>query len=194
MASWLESHAISPSLAAAVGVTGVRDGEITFTYGRSFVRVRGSDGITRQPSGERLSLYCPVGNRAAYVLLCEGEGDTLAAASVLCTDEGEPRDDLPAPLAGLMPVGIPGTGTPLRVICGELIAMGAEHVLVCFDGDVAGRNKQRAVLRELARYEIEAAPVHLPDDTDLADNLRAADDRTDWLAHQIADASTLAST
>lgn len=185
--SWLEAHAISPSLAAAVGVTGERGGEIRFPYGNPFVRTRGRDGVTRQPAGRRMTLYTPVSNRASYVLLCEGEGDTLAAASVLCDENAEPREDLPEPLQGLCPVGIPGASCPSRVICGELLAAGAHQVFVCMDGDHPGRAASTRIVRALPSVGIDALEVHLPDGTDLVDNLVAAENPTDYLATLLAD-------
>lgn len=191
--SWLTSHAVNPKLAAACGVTGEPGGTIEFRYGLSFTRYRRADGSMRQEPGKGTWLYWPCGGqRSAHsVLLTEGEGDTLAAASVLCEAKPqganlpalvEPRDGLPPSLAGLVPVGLPGCTTPLRVICGELIAAGTKQAFICLDADEPGQRATDRIRREMAQYDIEAIPVELPEDTDLADNLAAADDRTAYLA------------
>lgn len=187
--SWLASHAVNPELAAACGVTGERGGTIQFRYGLSFTRYRRADGSMRQEPGKGTWLYWPCGGqRSAHsVLLTEGEGDTLAAASVLCDDEGAPRDGLPPSLAGLVPVGLPGCTAPLRVICGELIAAGTKQAFVCLDPDEPGRRATDRIRRELAQYDIEAIPVGLPGE-DLADCLVTREERTDWLASLLADA------
>lgn len=191
--TWTGSHGINPKLARHCGVRPYATGRISFSYGEKYNRMRDPDGVTRQPKGIPLGLYWPVGKQGAHtVLLCEGEGDTLAAASILCDDEGNPRtfgdtglDNL---LAGVLPVGVPGLGTPTRVVCGELLAAGTKLAYVCMDGDTPGRqasDRYCAALQGLVG--IEATPLFLPENKDLSDVLTASQDPTWHLATLIAE-------
>lgn len=183
---WLRSHAINPSLAKVAGVCGTLGGKITFLYtapdGKKFYRERLANGDMHQPFEQSLCLYWPVGGRnAKKVLICEGEGDTLAAASVMWDGSGEPRADLPEPLTGLFPVGLPGLGAWRK----GLKELGdVETAYVCLDADADRWNDQKQKMvrgpgpetadklcGELARMGITTHRVNLPEGLDLADLL-----------------------
>lgn len=188
--SWLKAHAINPALARACGVTGELGGDIRFRCGVQYQRIRKPDGSMRQvPTGLGMRLYWPVGGdrNAHSVLLLEGEGDGLSAASVLCDSTGAPRENLPPPLAGLCPVVIPGTSTPPRVVCGELMAAGCSEVFICLDGDESGRLATSRYRAALGKLGIKVHAIWLPDNEDLAEHLVEKDDPTDFLATLIAD-------
>lgn len=198
--SYLLSHAILPEIAQAAKVTGKMGEKVHFLYhgSPSFIRTRLPDGSVRGPAGISLTTYWPTGRmQAASILLCEGEGDTLAAASVLCEARAgklEPRDFDKGTggyhvLQGLCPVGLPGVGMPARKVAAELMLSGAHEVYIALDGDDPGRRATERIVRALDALEISAIPVWLPDGKDLAECLAGfvADFRTDWLANLLAD-------
>jgi len=201
--SWLLSHAINPKLAAACQVAGSLGGKITFLYetptGERFYRERTPEGKMLQPKGQPLCLYWPVGGRASKtVLLCEGEGDTLAAASVLCDQYRQPFDHLPEPLLGLCPVGLPGANTPPATVVDEL--RNVKQVYLALDADRAGQEATDRLGPALLAAGIETYRVQLPEGKDLADCLlspwacdpyalslggKTTEYRTNWLAETL---------
>lgn len=183
---YLLSHGIDLELAAECGVRS--DGlNLYFPYeapdGTKYERARNMvDGITKQPAGRQLDVFWPLGKAAGMpILLCEGEADTLAAASVL------EATDHPM-LEGLCPVGIPGASFPMGRACRELGT--CRPIYVCFDPDEAGtKAAKRFVLESERRLTAKVVVCNLPDGKDLADCLvdQAPEDRADWLANLLAD-------
>jgi Protein of unknown function (DUF3631)/Toprim-like len=201
--AYFASHAIDPKIAAQVGV-GFRWGELTYPYGGNdtdpYVRARDLvNGKTIQPKGTKLEPWLPVGATGAFLLVCEGESDCLAAITALYeiidrSEDGEaiapelyPRDDLPQPLKGAVPVALPGAGA-----CHDLIVSRAGDraggMTIAFDGDPAGRNAAEKLRRNAEEMRIDASVVDLPDGRDLADVLAAADDPITALAELVAEA------
>jgi hypothetical protein len=182
---YLRSHAVDLNLAAEVGVTADHY-SISFPYARAdgthyYRRRTFSDGICRQPKGELLSMFWPLGVGARVpVILCEGEADTLAAASVVDSS------DHPL-LSDLCPVGVPGASFPATRVARDLRAAGVGRAYVVFDADEAGRKATARVSAELERKAIGVVPVELPDGTDLSDFLVAADNREEALGNLLAD-------
>lgn len=184
---YLLDHAIDRHLAREL--LRFHRGAFVFTYwredGTCFERRRPLNGTrTFQPEGTPLTLYCPLGRASGcYVLLCEGEPDTLAAASIL--------DKTTHPmLDGLCPVGLPGAATNPETVIEELAT--APMVYLALDADEAGRRATERLTKALRAASITTVPVALPDGTDLADNLVAAADRERWLATCLLDAELIA--
>ena len=163
---WLDSHAIDRELAREL--LGYQDDCLLFYYegpdGDSYARRRTADGKMLQPKGMPLSCYWPLGQAdGAWVLLCEGEGDALAAASIL------DKTDHVA-LNGLCPVGLPGTGAWKRAV-EELVDARVSRCYVCLDADDAGRGATAKLVPALTEAGIEVCPIELPEGYDLADLL-----------------------
>lgn len=193
-ADWLDAHAIDRDLAREL--LGWEDDCLLFYYegpdGEPYIRRRTEDGKCIQPKGVPLSCYWPLGQaEGAWVLLTEGEGDCLAAASIL------DKTDHVA-LNGLCPVGLPGTGAWKRAV-EELVAAEIPLCYICLDADEAGRGATEKLLPALTEAGIEACPIELPEGKDLADCLRAyhngpnGDGREDYLATLVADAEPVQS-
>lgn len=190
--AWMDSHGIDYRVAADCGLYATKQDTLFAPYTRSdgstFERYRiFPDGVWMQPKGESLCLWWPLGHaNHAHVLLTEGEGDTLAAASIL--------DKPHVALDGLCPVGIPGLGMGADRIAAELWARHTERVFVCLDGDEPGRKATKRIVAELTKVDIEANPIWLPDGKDLSEYLMHVEDITiagagaDALANLIADA------
>ena len=199
---WMDRHAIDYRVAATCGLHG-ENGTLyapyTPTMGETFERYRKfPDGVWKQPKGQELSLYWPLGRAwGAHVLLCEGEGDTLAAASILA-DTDHPQ------LNGLCPVGLPGATMNAERVAADLDYQGTKKVFVCLDADEAGTKATERIVGALTRISIPAFPVGLPTGFDLADFIMDARVRAntaiqtfgveyaeDQLAHLIADAEII---
>jgi hypothetical protein len=127
------AHAINPEIARVLGVTEA-DGELVYPYSdhhaNPYVRRRPLHGDrTFQPKGKKLVPWTPCGVDGV-ALICEGESDLLAVASVLYDvvdladeDDSEEEDlildrrrDLPPPLADIVPVALPGAGAAHKEI------------------------------------------------------------------------------
>ncbi len=193
---WMDDHGIRYETAADAGLWARQSptGEILFAPyidldGERFERYREfPDGVWKQPAGKQLRLWWPLGTAAsAYVLLCEGEGDTLAAASILDLD----GPDLPA-LNGLCPVGLPGAATPPKRVAAELLLHGTRHVYICLDGDEPGRKATHKLARVLIDLGVAVTPVYL-DGCDLAEYLTqdTASGRPYLLANLLGDADAV---
>lgn len=190
--AWMIAHAIDMRLAADLGLY-AESNRLHVPYeradGSTFERTRvfpGGDFI--QPKGEPLCLYWPLGRaRHASVLLCEGEGDTLAAASVL--------HSTPDPaLNGLCPVGLPGASMNAERVAEELAATEARVVYLALDNDDAGERATQKLIPELARRRMTPAPLVFPY-KDLSEALEAhlhhpeiGDVRDGFLEHAIREA------
>lgn len=183
---YLLSHGISLELAKECGVRS--DGlNLYFPYetseGRKYERTRNMvDGICRQPAGVQLDLFWPLGKATRTpILLCEGEADTLAAATVL---EGSEHPFL----EGICPVGLPGASAPPKRMARNLYGAKCGPVYICLDPDEAGRAATKRMVLELERLHRKAIPVELPEGKDLADCIvQRGDEAADWLASLIAD-------
>ncbi len=191
---YFAAHGIDPEVAEAVGVR--LAGGLRFPYrdGSGIVRYERkrdmSEGTTYQPRGESLEPWMPVGTGSSLLAL-EGESDELAVLSIMYRpDESGTdlvrRDDLPPPLADLVPVALPGAG-----VCHGRLADIAEaeeaRVLIAFDGDDAGRLAAGKLREKIGTATI----IELPDGLDMADVLAAADDPTATLAEMIAEAEAV---
>jgi hypothetical protein len=183
---YLLTHGIDLEVAESCGVRS--DGlNLYFPYetseGRKYERTRSMvDGICRQPAGLQLDLFWPLGrSMGASVLLCEGEADTLAAASILDSTE-HPF------LQSICPVGLPGASAPTRRMARALFEAKALPVYICLDPDDAGRKATKRMVLELERLHRKAVPIDLPDGKDLADCIvEQGDAAEDWLANLIHD-------
>lgn len=178
---WMDSHAIDRKLAYAIGLRGKGDTLIApyrKADGSVIKRTRTfPNGKWIQPAGESLCCWWPLGRaHSANVLLLEGEGDTLAAASVL------EKTDHPS-LNGLCPVGLPGLGA-VKVAAAELSAARTKNCYIAFDNDPSqlsggqeiGQQGQRATEKLcdlLLEVGITPFPVELPKGRDLSDVLVA---------------------
>lgn len=183
---YLRSHGIDLELAADCGVRS--DGlNLHFPYeapdGTKYERARSMvDGICRQPAGRQLDAFWPLGKASGMpVLLCEGEADTLAAATVL---QGT---DHPI-LRYLCPVGLPGASAPAGRMADQLKDAKCAEVYIVLDGDEAGRKATKRIALALERVKKRAIPIDLPDGKDLADCIvEHGKGAADWLATTIAD-------
>lgn len=184
---YLDAHAIDRALAREVVGWDAGKGALVFHYeredGSTFDRRRPLDGkVTYQPKGEALALYWPLGRSTGKVaLLCEGESDTLAAASVL-----EPS--VHPLLNGMVPVGLPGASMNSGRVADELRFQ--RLVYVCLDGDEAGRSGAAKVAKGLDAAGTTPVAVGLPDGEDLSDFLRAEWNREAALVELLAGAET----
>jgi hypothetical protein len=187
--AYLDAHAIDPEVAADAGGRELGDA-VVFPYsaadGSRFERRRSLNGAAakvRQPAGTPLTAWWPRRRPegASMALVNEGESDALAALSAL---RRSPVPDL----EGLPVVAIPGTGYPPARLAGELASVGCRQAWLALDADDAGRNYTERAIRELRDRGITPVPVVLPDGTDLADCLAAAEDPGDWLANALFDA------
>jgi hypothetical protein len=190
---WMDSHGIDYQVAKDAGLYARRD-TLYAPYerpdGSVFERYREfPGGVWMQPRGETLGLWWPLGRATnTYVLLCEGEGDTLAAASVI------EKSDHPG-LNGLCPVGLPGVGMKAERIVEEFAAQNIGGAFVCLDGDLPGREATKKIVTALTAADITAIPVHLPEGTDLSEHLgwgTDGDPRDFVLANLLADSETYA--
>jgi hypothetical protein len=183
---YLLSHGIDLEVAKECGVRS--DGlNLYFPYeasdGTKYERARNMvDGICRQPAGRQLDLFWPMGKSVnTPILLCEGEADTLAAATILA------RTEHPY-LADVCPVGIPGASAPAGRMAKALHEAKARTVYIALDGDDAGRAATKRMVLQLERFRRRSVPIDLPDGKDLADCLVSqGEDAEDWLASTLAD-------
>lgn len=168
---YLRAHAIEPALARDADVS-ERDGALVYGFadadGRPYKRryfLRSGD--RRGPAGRKLCLGF-IGGRpdgdAAAVLVCEGEGDALAAVSACA--------QLP-----LVVAAAPGASMPADRAARELVDAGCERAYLAGDGDKEGRKFNAKLAAALLECDVEPFVVPLPDGNDLADVLARAEDR-----------------
>lgn len=122
---YFASHAISPELAAEVGVR-EEAGALLYPYD-GFVRTRPLNGKkTLQPKGVALTGWWPNGHPvwADAILVTEGEPDALAALTAGC--------EIPV-------VAMPGVAYARRL--GDELRGRTKEALLAFDGDEAGDRK-----------------------------------------------------
>ena len=183
---YLLRHGIDLEVAKECGVRS--DGlNLYFPYeapdGAKYERARNMvDGICRQPAGRQLDLYWPLGKSTGTpILLCEGEADTLAAATILS------RSTHPH-LASICPVGIPGASAPAGRMAKALLEAKCGTVYIALDPDDAGRASTKRMILALERLRRKGVPIELPEGKDLADCIvEHGDEAEDWLANIIAD-------
>lgn len=182
--NYFASHAISPRLAANLGVA-ERDRSLIFTVATetgSFRRTRRLNGCgpakVLQPRGQSLELWWPRWRPelARTVLVVEGESDALAAASALEAGPPTPFDELPI-------AALPGCGFPVRRLVEELVRVECRFAYFALDADEAGRKFTRSACRALDFTGIHTAVLSLPEGADLADvaAAKAPDDRAAWM-------------
>lgn len=190
---YLLTHGIDLAVAKECGVRS--DGlNLYFPYetaeGKKYERTRNMvDGICRQPAGLQLDLFWPLGKSTGTpILLCEGEADTLAAATVL------EKSDHPF-LADICPVGLPGASAPAGRMARALYDAKCGPVYIALDPDEAGRRSTERMVLALERLHRRGIPMELPEGKDLADCIvQHGDEAGDWLASLIADYDAQADT
>lgn len=190
---YLLTHGIDLAVAKECGVRS--DGlNLYFPYetaeGKKYERTRNMvDGICRQPAGLQLDLFWPLGKSTGTpILLCEGEADTLAAATVL------EKSDHPF-LADICPVGLPGASAPAGRMARALYDAKCGPVYIALDPDEAGRRSTERMVLALERLHRRGIPIELPEGKDLADCIvQHGEEAGDWLASLIADYDAQADT
>lgn len=177
--AYLASHGIDAAVAAEVGVS-VEGTRLVFPNGRT-VNVNGDKSKVRQPAGQKLAAWWPVGKDSAsgVALVTEGESDALAAVTALRS----------APIEGLRswPVcSIPGVGYPYEQAVEDLAD--AKIVFLLLDADEPGQNWTAEATKALREVGKSPIPVELPENADLADCLAAAERPGEWIASALLDA------
>jgi hypothetical protein len=181
---YFRSHAIDPEVAASVGV--YQDGgEIVYPGDRR--RSLNGGAKVKGPAGKPLVPWWASGRPEgeAMTLVTEGESDALAALSAL------PHAPPAAGLGDLPVVAIPGTGFPPARLADELAAVGCRQAWLAFDADDAGRSYTEKAIEALRARRIRPFPVELPEGSDLADCLAAADEPGEWIANVLFDTDPL---
>lgn len=181
--AYLARHGIDAAVATEVGVR-VEGTRLVYPNGRA-VNVNGDKSKVRQPAGQKLAAWWPVGKVSSpgTVLVTEGESDALAAVTALRS----------VPIEGLRgwPVcSIPGVGYPVGRAVEDLAD--AEVVFLLLDADEPGRTWTANVAKALREVGKSPIAVELPDDTDLADCLAAAEHPGEWIASALLDAEAAA--
>lgn len=186
--NYFRAHGIDPTVAAQAGVL-ERDGSLIFPYqddNGAFERVRclGGDSKTHQPRGRALSCWWPAGRAdpLSEVLVCEGESDALAALTAI---HGAGHPVARGILDGIAVVAVPGASFPADRLVAEL--GGCEFAILASDADKAGNGFIKRATAALATTGITSVRLPLSGGHDLADELAAAVDGSDWLANAIAD-------
>ena len=174
-----------------------RGSKLMFPYaaldGSTFERTRSLNGSgptkVRQPPGVPLVAWWPRGRpseppEAAFV--AEGETDALAALSAVREAPAV------AGLDGLAVIAVPGASYPAKRLGEELVAVGSPRTYLAADADKAGREFAERAVSALREAGVPALRIELPDGSDVADLLAAADDPGDALANLLADAQAAA--
>jgi len=194
-------HGHSEEFAEVLGLS-YDDGHLTFPYedGDGPYRRRRNllTGKTRQPPGRSVSPWTPV-PIDGYLLICEGESDTQSAIEAMygIVDVSEEDDDpefelarrldLPPPLQGAVPVGLPGANSCHQAIVDLAVENGAD-VVIALDGDEAGRTNAAKLAEKLTSKGVSVSVVDLPDGKDLSDVLGVTLDSEDILAELVSEA------
>lgn len=164
--AYFAGHAIDPRLAWECGVRERGDAIVWPTVdadGRYCPRRRrlseGPGPKVRGPKGRTLGVWWPLGRPERVrgdVLICEGESDAMAAASLLGASSdlfvasGKARSD---------------------VLGRELLEIGATVAALAFDGDMAGGQSADRLALELVAQGIGARILPVPYGQDLASTL-----------------------
>lgn len=196
--AYFASHGINPDVARSVGVTEEKS-YLLFPYtaedGSSFARRRdlavARKAKVKQPRGQPLELWWLLGRPICPgpVLVCEGEGDALAALSALTWGaDGPPGEQL----ASFSVCCMPGLGFGASRMAAALADAGAEEVFLALDADDEGRRFMPRAAEDLAARGLRPVPIQLPDGTDLADVLAGESNPGGWLATAVADAEAAA--
>lgn len=178
---WMDAHGINYAVAQEAGCYGTRqyDEETLFApyhdaNGEVFYRTRvfkqdDDSAPWKQPKGESLRLFWPLGEaKGLPVLLCEGEGDALCAASVLY---GTDTNTVPELLDAICPVGLPGASMNPVAVVASLVLAECPQVFILLDGDEAGRKATDKIVQAAAKVALETVPVYLPAGSDLSEHL-----------------------
>ena len=189
---FFEPRAIDPEVAAEAPVR-EQGSDLIFTYtaadGSTFERRRSLNGTgpakVLQPKGVKLTPWWPQGRppeTPPAVLVVEGETDALAALSALT------KAPSAADLAEAAVAGLPGTGFPAGRLAEELVQIGSPQTLLALDADEPGRKFADRLERALREAGVPALRVELPEGSDVADVMAAADEPGEALATLLADA------
>lgn len=183
--SYFAGHAIDPRLAWQCGVREQR-GDIVWPtvdadHRPSPRRRRLGNGPgpkVRGLAGRSPGVWWPLGRplslRGGDVMVCEGESDAMAAASLL---------------NGCNTVSAISGHVRSAVLAAELRSVGATVAALAFDGDIAGARTADRLAADLVAQGIGARIMHMPQGNDLAsvlaglptpDGLWPADPRA-WL-------------
>lgn len=190
--AYFANHAIDPRLAWECGVR-ERGGDIVWPTvdadGRLSPRRRrladGPGPKVRGLTGRSPGVWWPLGRPLsvgdADVVVCEGESDAMAAASLLG------RSETVSAIAGHVRPA---------VLAAELHDVGAGVAALAFDGDMAGGRTADRLATELVAQGIGARIVHMPFGYDLASVLAGIptpdgpwpEDREAWFAEALISA------
>lgn len=164
--AYFANHAIDPRLAWECGVR-ERNGSIVWPTvdadGRPSPRYRRlADGPGPKVRGLRnrtLGVWWPLGRPKRVdgdALVCEGESDAMAAASLLGRANG---------------TYVAAGHVRVETLADELLDVGATVAALAFDGDIAGGQSADRLARELVARGIGARILAVPYGNDLADIL-----------------------
>lgn len=174
--AYFELRAIDPALAYDVGVREVNGAIVWPTpdaEGRPNPRRRTlgdhSGPKVRGAAGRTVGVWWPLGRSKAKnsdTLICEGESDAMAAASIL----GQSNRTSVA------------TGkASLGVLASELQNSAISVVALAFDGDIAGAETADRIATALVALGIGTRILAIPHGEDLASVLGGEDDPLGWL-------------
>lgn len=192
---YFAGHAIDPHLAWQCGVREHR-GDIVWptvdAEGRGSPRRRrladGPGPKVRGLAGRSLGVWWPLERPlsvgSADVVVCEGESDAMAAASLL---------------NGSTAVFVASGHVPATVLAAELRDVGAGVAALAFDGDMAGGRTADRLATELVAQGIGARIVAVPFGHDLASVLAGIptpdgpwpEDREAWFAEALVSARSV---
>lgn len=161
--AYFAGRAINPALAWECGVRERTDAIVWPTVdvdGRYSPRRRilADDGgpKVRGRRGVSIGVWWPLGRPARLAgdtLICEGESDAMAAASILGASNG---------------VSVATGKARSSVLVAELCDLGATIVALAFDGDIAGGQSADRIANEFVAHGIGARILDVPYGHDLA--------------------------
>ena len=177
---YLREHAIDPAVAASAGVAEdrgalafpCRDGDGRPTIRRRLLNGRGPKvvGEAGHPLGVTYWLPREPPAQADFVIVCEAEGDALAAVSaIVAGGEGGAARLLRAAVTGV--VSTASTALPVERLVAALSSVGAREVYLAYDADEAGWRATARNADALKRAGMRVRSLRLPYGADLADLL-----------------------
>lgn len=153
---YMESRAIVPEVAAELGIKrGRTTNELCFPNGRRRLLDEGRMMQEKNRPLEAWWIPPPEDPSWAWVLVCEGESDALAARSYL------PHVPECTGLRNTPILCIPGTGYPVERLRGELVGR-TQEALLALDPDEAGNRYAEKAERELVDVGIRPIRVEVP--------------------------------
>jgi hypothetical protein len=154
---YMESRAILPEVAAEVGVVGNdRRTELHFPNGRRRVL---ETGRVLQAKGRQLESWWvkpPEEASWEWVLVCEGESDTLAARSYL------PATPACSGLPNTPILCVPGTGYPVDRLVADLRGK-TQEAWLAFDPDTAGQRYMSEATEALLSADVHPIRIEVPE-------------------------------